>query len=450
MTNRAGSIVAWSSYNYPVDISANDVTGYEDVQFSYGPDRQRWKQIYEGPSATEITYYVGGLLEKVFISGASSYRHYVYAGKEPVAVYTRTPPKSTMTYVLEDHEGSVSNIASNIGASDVNESFSAFGTRRNPSTWSGAPTTADLNTIAGLSRQGYTFQTWLGQSMGLNHMNGRVEDAILGRFLSPDPHVPDPSNAQSYNRYSYVNNNPLTFTDPTGFCTQYTQPAVKGLASGGGCLDMGSSVGDLAGASASGDYGFYATGITDDLQQLTDSVNAMASAAMDAVNNAVANAFNAAVAAEGVAVYLPDGSFVADPTSPTGLLMAPTSDLAPVAQAGQAAASNYSWLGPILGTAAEIVQLGIDVSQGGTFDYQRSDTGPLPQFVNVSNFNVGLEAQQMGLSLPTVLAIAGAYALASSSNSSVFSPYGLSNSQYTWISVGWNSGNSGVYEPPGH
>jgi RHS repeat-associated protein len=119
--------------------------------------------------------------------------------------------------MIEDHQGGVSNIASKSGASDVNESFSAFGTRRNPTSWSGAPTTADLNTIAGLSRQGYTFQTWLGQSMGLNHMNGRVQDAILGRFLSADPHIPDPSNAQSYNRYTYVNNNPVTATDPTGF-----------------------------------------------------------------------------------------------------------------------------------------------------------------------------------------------------------------------------------------
>ncbi len=53
--------------------------------------------------------------------------------------------------------------------------------------------------------------------MGLNHMNGRVEDAITGRFLSPDPHVPNPGNTQNFNRYSYVNNNPLTFIDPTGF-----------------------------------------------------------------------------------------------------------------------------------------------------------------------------------------------------------------------------------------
>jgi hypothetical protein len=52
-------------------------------------------------------------------------------------------------------------------------------------------------------------------------MNGRVEDAILGRFLSPDPHIPDPTSAQSYNRYSYVNNNPLTMVDPTGFINKY-------------------------------------------------------------------------------------------------------------------------------------------------------------------------------------------------------------------------------------
>ena len=39
----------------------------------------------------------------------------------------------------------------------------------------------------------------------------------MGRFLSPDPHIPDPTNAQNYNRYSYVNNNPLSFIDPSGF-----------------------------------------------------------------------------------------------------------------------------------------------------------------------------------------------------------------------------------------
>lgn len=48
-------------------------------------------------------------------------------------------------------------------------------------------------------------------------MNRPVQDAILGRFLSPDPIIQDSSNAQNYNRYSYVINNPLTFTDPSGY-----------------------------------------------------------------------------------------------------------------------------------------------------------------------------------------------------------------------------------------
>ena len=53
--------------------------------------------------------------------------------------------------------------------------------------------------------------------MGLNDMNGRIQDAVTGRFLSPDPTIPNPAFTQSYNRFSYVNNNPLTYIDPSGF-----------------------------------------------------------------------------------------------------------------------------------------------------------------------------------------------------------------------------------------
>ncbi|MCP4989504.1 MAG: hypothetical protein GY928_26660, partial [Colwellia sp.] len=49
------------------------------------------------------------------------------------------------------------------------------------------------------------------------HMNGRIYDGRLGRFLQADPHIQDPSNSQSLNRYSYVINNPLSYTDPTGY-----------------------------------------------------------------------------------------------------------------------------------------------------------------------------------------------------------------------------------------
>ena len=53
--------------------------------------------------------------------------------------------------------------------------------------------------------------------MDIIHMNGRTYDPTLGRFLQADPFVQAPSNSQSYNRYAYVLNNPLSYTDPSGY-----------------------------------------------------------------------------------------------------------------------------------------------------------------------------------------------------------------------------------------
>jgi hypothetical protein len=48
-------------------------------------------------------------------------------------------------------------------------------------------------------------------------MKGRVYDPTLARFLTPDPFVSDPSATQPWNPYAYVRNNPLRYTDPSGF-----------------------------------------------------------------------------------------------------------------------------------------------------------------------------------------------------------------------------------------
>jgi hypothetical protein len=49
-------------------------------------------------------------------------------------------------------------------------------------------------------------------------MNGRVYDPLLGRFGTPDPVTESPYSTQGWNRYAYVGNAPLNFTDPSGFC----------------------------------------------------------------------------------------------------------------------------------------------------------------------------------------------------------------------------------------
>ncbi len=53
--------------------------------------------------------------------------------------------------------------------------------------------------------------------LGLIDAKGRIFDPVQKRFLTPDPYVADPLSSQSYHRYSYVTNNPLRYTDPTGF-----------------------------------------------------------------------------------------------------------------------------------------------------------------------------------------------------------------------------------------
>ena len=63
-------------------------------------------------------------------------------------------------------------------------------------------------------------------------MNGRVYDPELGRFLSADPLVQAPYHSQSYNRYSYVFNNPLSFTDPSGFACVYQSYSITDPNSG--------------------------------------------------------------------------------------------------------------------------------------------------------------------------------------------------------------------------
>jgi hypothetical protein len=52
------------------------------------------------------------------------------------------------------------------------------------------------------------------------HMNGRVYSPELGRMISPDPVTQAPESGRNYNRYTYAYNNPLKYTDPSGFCGQ--------------------------------------------------------------------------------------------------------------------------------------------------------------------------------------------------------------------------------------
>jgi RHS repeat-associated protein len=97
-------------------------------------------------------------------------------------------------------------------------SYDAWGERRNAATWSGAPVNTSHGGHEGLTPRGYTGHEML-DGLDLVHMNGRIYDPLLGRMLSADIFVQNAGDLQAYNRYSYVRNNPLSLTDPSGFLT---------------------------------------------------------------------------------------------------------------------------------------------------------------------------------------------------------------------------------------
>ncbi len=80
-----------------------------------------------------------------------------------------------------------------------------------------------------LLNRGYTgHEHFMG--VGLIHMNGRMYDAKLGRFISPDTYVQEPFNTQNFNRFGYGFNNPLKYVDPSGEIFKWLWRQIKGVA----------------------------------------------------------------------------------------------------------------------------------------------------------------------------------------------------------------------------
>lgn len=216
MTSRGGAAIGWNSGNLPVSIAhANG----NSSQFSYGPAGNRWRQVANHAGTIETTTYAGELSERVTRAGATTWRHYVLAPTGVAAIQLRAGngPYATR-YLTRDHLGSTDRIFDAAGNVVVSESFSPFGRRRGTN-WSGLPAAAELAAIAAVTRDGFTGHEHL-DNLDLIHMNGRVYDPHIGRFISADPYVTAPFDGQGLNRYSYVRNNPLSYIDPSGFNEQ--------------------------------------------------------------------------------------------------------------------------------------------------------------------------------------------------------------------------------------
>ena len=235
MTNRNGTNITWNSLNMPVCINAGGGTctgGSNWSQFAYAPDKHRYYQTAMINGVSETTVYAGGY-EAITRGGTPQYRNHLMADGREVAEVDLSNSGSTVnetvSYVLTDHLGSVDVITSQTGAVIADMSFGAFGNRRAPGTWLPPVGSAETAADHAADRYGFTHQEML-DNVGLIHMNGRVYDSSLGRFLSVDPVFEFPTNTQSLNPYSYVLNNPLSMTDPTGYAASCSSTSTNGTS----------------------------------------------------------------------------------------------------------------------------------------------------------------------------------------------------------------------------
>ncbi|NLD37296.1 MAG: hypothetical protein GX654_10550, partial [Desulfatiglans sp.] len=205
--------ITYNTDNMPkrIDHSNGAITEY----FYDGTGSRVKKIVYNGGDVTE-TYYIGDHFE---VKGGVVTK-YLFAGNLRVGQIKG----GVTSNIHKDHLGSstVMTYASGNEITSSSTEYLPFGAMRNSSS---IPT----NHL-------YTDQE-LDAENGLYNYNARLYDPFIGRFISPDTIVPEPYNPQSLNRYSYVLNNPLIYTDPSGHfnnycndpnapCKEYTLPEI--------------------------------------------------------------------------------------------------------------------------------------------------------------------------------------------------------------------------------
>jgi RHS repeat-associated protein len=193
------------------------VTADKTIGYQYGMGGSRFKRTDTDGGTTQTTLYVGNV-EFISTGGVSSE---IQRQIEGVALETYYPATTIrkLQYLHHDHLGSIDLITNDLGTVVQKFSYDAWGQRRDAGTFmTGSFSTVDraISFQMGNFKRGFTGHEHIDDA-GLIHMNGRVYDARLARFMSADPLVSAGDNLQAYNRYSYVWNNPLNATDPSGY-----------------------------------------------------------------------------------------------------------------------------------------------------------------------------------------------------------------------------------------
>ncbi|WP_170213767.1 RHS repeat-associated core domain-containing protein [Vibrio tasmaniensis] len=203
--------IYWDHTSKPSRI----IEGNKQVNFSYAPDGRR----YLKESNNQTTVYFDQIFEEVTTGSKSESKHYIYAYGKLQAIHTESSRENQTKYLYRDALGSIDTVADEMGLVLERYSYEPFGMRRDLSSLYHKPLTISE------TNRGFTGHEHVDE-FDLIHMNGRIYDPAIGRFISADGFIQDPYNAQSYNRYAYAFNNPLKYVDPTGYIAIKETPKI--------------------------------------------------------------------------------------------------------------------------------------------------------------------------------------------------------------------------------
>jgi RHS repeat-associated protein len=198
----AGTILTiQQSYTYNASSQLKSVSNSSNVtiaDFRYDASGMRVLSKVNGVK----TIRIGGIYEKEITGTGATAVTKVTKYYDGVALRVGS---GTLQYLHRDHLGGVIAITDSSGAITRQERYKPFG----ETLWSAGTNTPTTQAYTGQKRE---------SSFGLYDYNARWYDAALGRFTQADSIVPNPASAKSFDRYAYVENNPVRYNDPSGHC----------------------------------------------------------------------------------------------------------------------------------------------------------------------------------------------------------------------------------------
>jgi RHS repeat-associated protein len=201
-----GNIIGDGTFTYTYDSENRLIqvtNGADVITYGYDGDGRRISQTTNGE--TTIFAYGVGLSVLTEFSGTGVPKFdYIYAGSRNIARinFDGTGVPVSKTFYHPDHLGSTIGMTDQETTKVWDRMYLPYG-----GTFTGTGTTENTHQ--------YTAKE-LEAATGLYYYGARYHNPNIGRFMSPDPAGADPTDPQSWNRYAYVQNNPMKYVDPNG------------------------------------------------------------------------------------------------------------------------------------------------------------------------------------------------------------------------------------------